>query len=537
MATLTRETSVHVSVDNGKSLEIFKVLKEAGVDPAVHLIAVQELPNRSWDITFKSVNTMRSFLPQLEHGCGFTTNAYSSSATVVNVLHVPHELQDSAVRYVLGKYGRVIAGRYKTFKDYPNVFNGIRQYRMILKQDIPSSLQLGGRNCWVRYYGQPRTCLRCGLKDHEVKDCKYIKCYRCQAFGHLTKDCSSEIMCSICEELGHSQSNCPISFANKVQPIPGKWQKELVVDPKQGDKAYDEPSTSLQADCIENERDSDNCIENKGTEPENCIDRNVEIDSESHGSKNKEDYVNMDCQEGPEYLEDTDNSSETEVHDVINMDSQDTQISQTVEEVNGGAELDDEGENSQLWYTEDPANPSTQLSASVSQTPSVDNPSGSRANEAGVSRSFSVGSNTPKHESREGRSIIRGSGSTRKRSASQPTVHKRKERLRVGNRFPRENPLDYIKMTQIFLEEEPWHTCVVKRCQANFSKYTDLLKHLSEIHPKEDRPQYSCVLHKTCTMLFTNPREWLVHIASSHPEFVSKKELEFFDRFYLKRKR
>lgn len=535
MATLTREASVQVSVENGKDFKIFEVLKEVGVEPAVHLTAVQELPNRLWDITFKSVNIMRTFLPQLEQGCGFSTNPYSSSATIVNVLHVPHELQDSAVRFVLGKYGRVLAGRYKTYKDYPNVFNGIRQYRIVLKHDIPSSLQLGGRNCWVRYNGQPRTCVRCGLKDHEVKDCKYLKCYRCQAFGHVTKDCASEIVCSICERPGHMHSDCPISFANKVQPIPGKWQRvEQTVGTKQGEKSlYVEPNSSL-VERADREKASENCgNESKEKESGNSSDTSKDKDSGSNGETNKDDCINMDCQEGLEYQEETDSSSETEMpHGAVSMDSQEARNSQSVKEADGG-ELDQESEHSQLWYTQDSGNLSPQLP--VPESPSLfhDNPSEAPMDEVGGSLSFSVGSNTPTHEPREGRSII--SGNSRKRSASQPNVHKRKERSRAGNRFPKENPMDYVKMTQIFIEEDPWHSCVVKGCQVNFSKYTDLQKHLTEVHPREDKPQYPCVLHKACAMLFTNPREWLVHIASSHPEFAVKKELEFFDQFYLKR--
>ena len=50
MASLTRETSVQVSLENVKGFKIFDVLKDIGVDPGVHLTAVQELPNRSFPI-------------------------------------------------------------------------------------------------------------------------------------------------------------------------------------------------------------------------------------------------------------------------------------------------------------------------------------------------------------------------------------------------------------------------------------------------------------------------------------------------------
>ncbi|KAJ8018214.1 hypothetical protein HOLleu_43920 [Holothuria leucospilota] len=171
---------------------------------------------------------MRNFFPALLSGCGYTINTYNSSATIVTVLHVPHELEDSVVRYVLGRYGKVICGRYLTFKKYPTVYNGIRQYQMDLKRDIPSSLRLGERSCWVRFEEQPRTCLRCGDESHEVRDCKNIKCLKCHTLGHVAKDCTSEVVCNICEGSGHTYRDCPVSFAHKIQPIPRKWQQTSV---------------------------------------------------------------------------------------------------------------------------------------------------------------------------------------------------------------------------------------------------------------------------------------------------------------------
>ena len=85
---------------------------------------------------------------------------YSKQAKVVTVLHVPDEVEDNAVRFVLNRFGKVLAGRYLTFKEYPAVYNGIRQYKVELVKNIPSSLKFGGRNCWVRYEGQERTCYK-----------------------------------------------------------------------------------------------------------------------------------------------------------------------------------------------------------------------------------------------------------------------------------------------------------------------------------------------------------------------------------------
>ncbi|KAJ8037855.1 Zinc finger CCHC domain-containing protein 3 [Holothuria leucospilota] len=167
---------------------------------------------------------MRKFFPPLSRANGYTVSPYTNSATtVVTVLYVPHELDDNVVRFVLGKYGNVVCGRFVTFADYPHVYNGKRQYQIQLHSDIPSSIRLGGRNCWVRYYGQPRTCLKCGGKGHNVKDCQETVCFKCQSLGHIAKECVAEIKCSVCEKVGHSHKECPVSFANKINPAPLRW--------------------------------------------------------------------------------------------------------------------------------------------------------------------------------------------------------------------------------------------------------------------------------------------------------------------------
>ncbi|KAJ8024186.1 Zinc finger CCHC domain-containing protein 3 [Holothuria leucospilota] len=110
-----------------------------------------------------------------------------------------------------------------TFADYPQVFNGKRQYQIELHKDIPSSIRLGGRNCWVRYYGQPRTCLKCGGKGHNARECEVTVCFRCQKLGHIASECKEPVKCTVCQKLGHSFKECPISFANKINPAPLRW--------------------------------------------------------------------------------------------------------------------------------------------------------------------------------------------------------------------------------------------------------------------------------------------------------------------------
>ncbi|KAJ8018844.1 Zinc finger CCHC domain-containing protein 3 [Holothuria leucospilota] len=219
MASLQREASVQLQFEVGQSTEkVFDFLTRKGIDPGDHLLAVQGLPGHLWDITFKSVELRRKFWPVISDGECCSASVYTESTTLVTVLHVPHELDDNVVRYVLGRYGRVISGRFLMFKDYPTVFNGIRQYKMKLNSDIPSSVSFGGRSCWVRYRGQPRTCLKCGEAGHDAKECGVIRCFNCQSLGHASKECEVPTTCTICGKSGHHYRDCPVSFANKYKP-------------------------------------------------------------------------------------------------------------------------------------------------------------------------------------------------------------------------------------------------------------------------------------------------------------------------------
>ncbi|KAJ8029578.1 hypothetical protein HOLleu_29009 [Holothuria leucospilota] len=90
-----------------------------------------------------------------------------------------------------------------------------------------------------------------------------------------------------------------------------------------------------------------------------------------------------------------------------------------------------------------------------------------------------------------------------------------------------------IKLTQIFLEDEPWHSCYVKTCRETFSKFDDLRAHVDQSHSSFKPSNYPCA-QKSCKGAFTTPKEWIQHLADKHGNFVVEKEIEFFDRYFLK---
>ncbi|PIK45398.1 putative zinc finger CCHC domain-containing protein 3-like [Apostichopus japonicus] len=205
--------------------QVFEILESVGATVASVLDAVQVLPNKSMDVTFKTVALKRAFVKVLRRLPSVVVEPYSNDYVVVTVLNVEHELNDNIVKFALGMYGKVVASRWCVYPEYPSIFNGNRQYKVVLEKDIPSSLRIGARNISVRYPGQPFTCLRCGGRDHRIKECPNLKCFLCLGLGHQSKDCKEGIRCSICLELGHPFRACPMSFARKAHTT-AAWDRE-----------------------------------------------------------------------------------------------------------------------------------------------------------------------------------------------------------------------------------------------------------------------------------------------------------------------
>ncbi|PIK38634.1 putative zinc finger CCHC domain-containing protein 3-like [Apostichopus japonicus] len=158
---------------------------------------------------YQTIPFLQTNLTLLSAVEGLTVTPYERSVTVI---HVGLEVRQELVTTVLGRFGAVKAIKMCSYAQAPGVFNGHRQVRIDLKQDIPSFLFIAGHKAHVRYPGQPRTCFRCGETGHEAKGCPNKKCGRCLRLGHDTSACPSEVVCSLCGKEGHVFRACPSSY-------------------------------------------------------------------------------------------------------------------------------------------------------------------------------------------------------------------------------------------------------------------------------------------------------------------------------------
>ncbi|XP_071851511.1 uncharacterized protein [Apostichopus japonicus] len=462
-----RDCSILLKVDGGN---VFEVLKRYLVSPAEHLTAVQSLPGGKFDVTFKSVEMKRKFWPVFREASDVTATAYTDAVKIVTVLHVPHELNDNAVRYVLGRYGKVFSGRYLTHKEYPELYNGVRQYRMEMATDIPSSLSLGGRNCWVRYGGQPRTCLKCGAAGHDARNCDVIRCFRCLQVGHVSRACSEKQICTTCGNAGHAYTACPVSFANKLklstawvggaaEVLPPSEEEptppEVSVATKSGD-GEPVPSEDVSAVDVTKSGDDVTMVDDTPTSSSSLFspEREVELDEAMTIGQSWADAIPDTPAQEPTVLE----------------------VQATIHVPPGTGASDERGMES------DVGDDFTEVRRGLKRPPS-----------------------TPPRRSR---SLYRVS----------PAVQKAKDVVRAAN---------------VVTEEKPWFSCAQGKCKTSFRSYRDFLCHLKERHPGISPTRFECPL-KSCNKHCTNPFEWAMHLSSQHPHFVCMHDVSYFNQYFLK---
>ena len=97
----------------------------------------------------------------------------SVSYTYVSVRNAPFELEDGTIQNFLSRYGKVDSMRNNKYANGPfeGLLNGVRTVKMKIRENIPSSCTIQGHNISFMYNGQVRTCFKCGLIGHMVKDC------------------------------------------------------------------------------------------------------------------------------------------------------------------------------------------------------------------------------------------------------------------------------------------------------------------------------------------------------------------------------
>ena len=84
--------------------------------------------------------------------------------------------------------------------------------RMLIDQPIPDQAFIAGEFAHFWYPSQPKTCRKCGAKDHHAAECKSQQCFNCERPGHHAEQCNMLALCRVCFSDAHETSACPFVY-------------------------------------------------------------------------------------------------------------------------------------------------------------------------------------------------------------------------------------------------------------------------------------------------------------------------------------
>ena len=239
------------------SKQIFDSLIRDGI-PASAVRCLQRAPNGTVHISFSNSDFRDLFVSKSSFiVANRTTVPHPARAKLVfvTVYGAPYELPDTALDHRLKKYGRIYSSRRGRVQGFPNVFNGMRHYRMDITSPIPCYLRFGKFLLRVQYDNQPKTCRRCNGLDHLAKDCQNLVCFNCDSIGHVSRSCPDSMKCCICKEHDHVAIDCPFSWFRR----PHSYRD--TVDPSVGENAR---AGETLSDTDDDDDDDDNGDDDNG---------------------------------------------------------------------------------------------------------------------------------------------------------------------------------------------------------------------------------------------------------------------------------
>ena len=197
---------------------VFAALSAANIG-ASDIQCLQRKMNGEVVITFKSDALKEKFLTL--NAISIDSESYAIQdidrpLTFLTIYDAPFELSDWAIIRRLTPFCEVVnfrRGKFE-FDCAPNVYNGLRHYRVRVLKPIPNFLRFGRYQVFLKYAGQPLTCRKCNLPGHFSYACDNKVCFNCERIGHEANFCPAPPLCNFCKHDGHLSRDCTYSWVS-----------------------------------------------------------------------------------------------------------------------------------------------------------------------------------------------------------------------------------------------------------------------------------------------------------------------------------
>lgn len=195
------------------SKAVFEKLTQFEI-PRESVLCLQRRPSGDILLTFTNEAVKRKFVSCVSIRFDNSTSVINDDdmpLTFLNIYDAPYELSDEALSLRLEKYCIVHSTRRgKLGKSHVN--NGIRHYRVQIKEPLPTYLRFGKFLVRLSHDGQQHTCRRCNRAGHFANECQNVVCFNCDELGHQSRECGEAIRCCICKSVEHRARHCPYSW-------------------------------------------------------------------------------------------------------------------------------------------------------------------------------------------------------------------------------------------------------------------------------------------------------------------------------------
>ena len=166
-------------------------------------------------VTFKSISAkerifrLNSLRVDTEH---FALQDIDKPLSFLTIYDAPFDLSDLAIIKGLASFCKVLHYPCGKHSLAPNIYNGLRHYRVWISKPIPDCLRFGKYQIFIKNNSQVPTCHKCNCLGHFSKVCPNRVCFNCECISHEARDCPSPVLCCICKEEGHMGINCTYSW-------------------------------------------------------------------------------------------------------------------------------------------------------------------------------------------------------------------------------------------------------------------------------------------------------------------------------------